>query len=311
MVVNLRECGTGPKLFEGLPVRNVHFPIKSFSVPSLGQVQQFIRCVEEVLEPDPPKDKDKDKGTEGDMYDAPSECGHANKAEHNERKDFRKGTQASNIDAGRCNDCFGASAKPRWKRLKRNRHGLEGIREFVCDRETSGEQDGIIIKNKKKKRNKPSEEENNDNDNKMQPASANLQTVAVNCRWGKGRTGTMICCYLVHKEGISAHEAICRIRALSPCSIETKGQEEFIEEFYRLKMVGEGRESEYQRSLPYPYVPQHHNHRTTPGPAVSVANATYGRHEPAASRAYAMKVASANNNKVCFNNSLLLAKMYK
>lgn len=70
-------------------------------------------------------------------------------------------------------------------------------------------------------------------------AVSSSMTVAVNCRGGKGRTGTMMCCYIVYKEGITAYEAIRRIRELSPGSIETRGQEEFIEEFYRLRHISE------------------------------------------------------------------------
>ncbi|KAL6076423.1 Dual specificity protein phosphatase 23 [Balamuthia mandrillaris] len=55
--------------------------------------------------------------------------------------------------------------------------------------------------------------------------------VAVHCRAGKGRTGTMIACYFIYSEGISAEEAIQRVRSLSPLSIETKGQEAFIASF--------------------------------------------------------------------------------
>jgi hypothetical protein len=295
VVVNLRECRTADQLFDGTAVRNVHFPIKSFGVPTIGQVQQFISVVDEVLEPDPAKGK-------GEDLDGPAEAGHADRSENNERKDYKKGMPTSPTDERRCIDCdlFGANAKSRTRRAKRNRHGM--VKEFLCKKEECrvDASEGIRSKRRKRKEKK-----------KAQLSAAmevvNPRTVAVNCRWGKGRTGTMICCYLVHSEGITAHEAICRVRALSPCSLETKGQEEFVEEFYRLKLVAEEREGEYVRSLPYPYAPQQHNHRIFPSPTVSVANATYG---PAA-KAYAMRVASANNNKICFNNSLLLAKMYK
>lgn len=299
VVVNLRECRTADQLFDGSAVRNVHFPIKSFGVPTIGQVQQFIRVVDEVLEPDPAKGK-------GEDANEPAEAGHADRSENNERKDYKKGLPIPHTDEGRCIDCdlFGANAKSRTRRAKRNRHGM--VKEFLCKKEECrvDASEGIRSKRRKKKEKKKVQELLS-SEEVITP-----RTVAVNCRWGKGRTGTMICCYLVHREGITAHEAICRIRVLSPCSIETKGQEEFVEEFYRLKLVAEGREDAYVRSLPYPYAPQQHNHRTFPGPAVSVANATYGRHEPTA-KAYAMRVASANNNKICFNNSLLLAKMYK
>lgn len=93
-------------------------------------------------------------------------------------------------------------------------------------------------------------------DNPKTTTTSTQAAVAINCRGGKGRTGTIICCYLIYKEGITAHEAIKRIRELSPRSVETRGQEEFIEEYYRLTFVTQGRESEYRRSLPFSFVPQ-------------------------------------------------------
>ena len=306
MVVNLRECGTTQQLFDGLSARNVHIPVKSFGIPTIGQVQLFIRCVDEVLAPESTQDK-KEKVI--------PEIGHANKSENNERKDCKNGgTHAFNIDAGRCNDCdmFSANLKPRSKKAKCNRGSK--MMQIPCKKEETGgdeEVEMMVRKRAKKKKDVEEKEEEKVTPNESS-AVINASAIAVNCRWGKGRTGTMICCYLVHSEGLTAHEAICRVRALSPGSLETKGQEEFVEEFYRLKFVAEGREVDYQRSLPYPFIPQHHNQRTNPAPqTVSTANATYGRHDPATSRAYAQKVASSGSGKICWNNSLLLAKMYK
>jgi atypical dual specificity phosphatase len=51
--------------------------------------------------------------------------------------------------------------------------------------------------------------------------------VAVHCVAGRGRTGTLAACYLVHL-GRSPAEAIDAVRALRPGSIETAAQEEAV-----------------------------------------------------------------------------------
>ena len=56
--------------------------------------------------------------------------------------------------------------------------------------------------------------------------------VAVHCTAGKGRTGTILAAYLV-TTGLSAREAIDKVRRLRPGSVETPDQEEAVEEFAR------------------------------------------------------------------------------
>lgn len=51
--------------------------------------------------------------------------------------------------------------------------------------------------------------------------------VAVHCAAGRGRTGTILACYLV-SQGATAAEAIARVRALRPPSIEVGSQEAII-----------------------------------------------------------------------------------
>ncbi|GAA6070251.1 dual specificity protein phosphatase 23-like [Tachysurus ichikawai] len=57
------------------------------------------------------------------------------------------------------------------------------------------------------------------------------QAVAVHCKHGLGRTGTMLACYLVKTRKISGAEAIKTIRCLRPGSIETHEQERAVLEF--------------------------------------------------------------------------------
>lgn len=54
--------------------------------------------------------------------------------------------------------------------------------------------------------------------------------VALHCLVGRGRTGTMLACYFVHK-GMKPKDAIRHVRKLRPGSIETREQEELIHEF--------------------------------------------------------------------------------
>ncbi len=56
--------------------------------------------------------------------------------------------------------------------------------------------------------------------------------VAVHCRGGYGRTGTLIACYLI-SEGSSASDAIDLVRRRRPGSIETAGQEHFLADYER------------------------------------------------------------------------------
>lgn len=54
--------------------------------------------------------------------------------------------------------------------------------------------------------------------------------IAVHCRGGYGRTGTMLACYLVAHSHTAA-DAIQTVRDARPGSIETRGQERFVHTF--------------------------------------------------------------------------------
>ncbi|TRY67288.1 hypothetical protein TCAL_14664 [Tigriopus californicus] len=58
------------------------------------------------------------------------------------------------------------------------------------------------------------------------------ESLLVHCRQGLGRTGVMLACYLVEFEGMNWRVAIQRVRELRPWSIETKGQEIAVHDYY-------------------------------------------------------------------------------
>ena len=66
--------------------------------------------------------------------------------------------------------------------------------------------------------------------------------VVAHCFAGRGRTGTMIACYLV-SEGKSPEEALREVRSLRPGSVETNSQERAVHRYARrLRQRGERRE---------------------------------------------------------------------
>jgi len=64
----------------------------------------------------------------------------------------------------------------------------------------------------------------------IQRAQEQNMGVGVHCRAGLGRTGTVLACYFVTK-GLTAKNAVARVRRLRPGSIENEEQERAVDEF--------------------------------------------------------------------------------
>ena len=62
----------------------------------------------------------------------------------------------------------------------------------------------------------------------VESAFAEHKPVVVHCQMGHGRTGTMLAYYLMKIDGLSAEEAIKKIKELRPGSIETDTQKKFL-----------------------------------------------------------------------------------
>jgi atypical dual specificity phosphatase len=63
-------------------------------------------------------------------------------------------------------------------------------------------------------------------------AHEHKMAVAVHCTAGLGRTGVVLACYFVDN-GLSAKNAVARVRRMRPGSIETDEQALAVEEFAR------------------------------------------------------------------------------
>jgi atypical dual specificity phosphatase len=70
-------------------------------------------------------------------------------------------------------------------------------------------------------------------------ARAGGMGVALHCLAGRGRTGTLLAAYFVH-QGLTAREAIRKVRALRPGSIEVDEQEAAIVAFEQARREGRG-----------------------------------------------------------------------
>jgi atypical dual specificity phosphatase len=66
----------------------------------------------------------------------------------------------------------------------------------------------------------------------IERAVAGGRRAAVHCGAGLGRTGTLLACYLVQR-GLGPDEAIARVRAARPGSVETAEQEAAVAQFAR------------------------------------------------------------------------------
>ncbi len=67
----------------------------------------------------------------------------------------------------------------------------------------------------------------------IERAHAQEMGVAIHCAAGKGRTGTILAAWFIATAGMTAEQAIAKVRELRPGSIEAEEQEQALEEFAR------------------------------------------------------------------------------
>lgn len=77
----------------------------------------------------------------------------------------------------------------------------------------------------------------------VESALADGLPVGVHCLAGLGRTGTLIACYLV-SQGLTPEEALDRVRAARPGSVQTEEQERFVER-WAMAQSGRWRSAEF------------------------------------------------------------------
>ncbi|XP_014273631.1 dual specificity protein phosphatase 23 isoform X1 [Halyomorpha halys] len=70
--------------------------------------------------------------------------------------------------------------------------------------------------------------------NTCKVAFFNKEPLAVHCRLGRGRSGTMAACYLVNFYNARPERAVTTIRMLQPGAIETYSQEKMVWAYYDL-----------------------------------------------------------------------------
>ena len=66
---------------------------------------------------------------------------------------------------------------------------------------------------------------------RIQRAMDQGERVAVHCKAGIGRTGTILACWMIHQGGVGAQGAIERLRSIRPSYVQSREQEEFLYSF--------------------------------------------------------------------------------
>ncbi len=93
------------------------------------------------------------------------------------------------------------------------RHGLKNIHLPVFDRETpSIAQSYMLLR-------------------RMQRLLDESQVIAVHCKAGIGRTGTILAAWLIREGGLNAGSAIARLRGINKAYVQTEAQEKFLHDF--------------------------------------------------------------------------------
>jgi len=130
------------------------------------------------------------------------------------------------------------------------------------------------------------------------------EPVVVHCAWGRGRTGTMLACYRMYSQGITAEEAIAEIRTLRPGSIESSQQLAFVSEWGKHLSTACSQRSKKKKKAKAKSEPKHPKIPEAPPPNFSwvVARSLAGSGSPSISAHFRFMAEQGARHLVCLSS---------